>query len=288
MANKDYVLITSARNEEGYIEKTINAVIDQSILPKKWVIVDDGSYDRTAQIVLDYQKEHDFIHLIIRRASGRRKFGSKASALKLATKYLENYRYRYIGNLDADISFDKYYYEEVISKFYGNDNLGIAGGVRYDLLNGKFVRVSSSENSVGGAVQFFVRDCFEKVGGYIPLSYGGIDSAAEISARMNGWKVKLFPDIRVYHHRLTSNSDGKILIPNLRYGIKYYMLGYHPLFFLLMAFRKAFRNPLPMVSLLWIAGYLIASLRKNKRELPGCFIEYLRSEQMERIRSKIK
>ena len=46
-----YVLITSARNEEAYIEKTIKSVISQTILPKKWVMVSDGSTDRTEEII---------------------------------------------------------------------------------------------------------------------------------------------------------------------------------------------------------------------------------------------
>jgi len=49
--NNLYVLITAARNEEAYIEKTIKSVISQTILPKKWVIVSDGSTDRTDEIV---------------------------------------------------------------------------------------------------------------------------------------------------------------------------------------------------------------------------------------------
>ena len=38
-----YVIITAARNEEAYIENTIQSVISQTALPLKWIIVSDGS-----------------------------------------------------------------------------------------------------------------------------------------------------------------------------------------------------------------------------------------------------
>jgi len=49
-----YVLITPARNEEAFIEKTLQSVIKQTILPAKWVIVNDGSTDATSSIVRPY------------------------------------------------------------------------------------------------------------------------------------------------------------------------------------------------------------------------------------------
>ena len=49
-----YVLITPARNEEAFIEKTIESMIHQTVAPLKWVIVDDGSTDRTPEIVSRY------------------------------------------------------------------------------------------------------------------------------------------------------------------------------------------------------------------------------------------
>ena len=36
-----YVLVTAARNEEALIEQTIQSVIAETVLPRKWVIVSD-------------------------------------------------------------------------------------------------------------------------------------------------------------------------------------------------------------------------------------------------------
>ena len=62
--NRDYILITPAYNEEVYLEKTIHSVIAQAHLPKKWVIVSDGSTDRTDAIATNYAVKYRFIEFI--------------------------------------------------------------------------------------------------------------------------------------------------------------------------------------------------------------------------------
>src|ERR1700739_3547026 len=54
-----YVLITPARNEEAFLENTILSVVAQTTTPLKWVIVSDGSTDRTDDIVKSYVRQHD-------------------------------------------------------------------------------------------------------------------------------------------------------------------------------------------------------------------------------------
>jgi cellulose synthase/poly-beta-1,6-N-acetylglucosamine synthase-like glycosyltransferase len=186
-----YALMTAARNEQAFIEKVIRSVISQTILPVKWIIVNDGSKDRTQEIVTKYLKEHTFIELVTVSGDSTRNFGSKARALQYAYKKLSKIDFEYIGNLDADVAFDKDYYERLLEKFNAHSKLGIAGGKRYDRHNNKFKLVRNANNSVGGPFQFFARKCYEDIGGYMPMQHGGIDSVAEIKARKMGWKVDL-------------------------------------------------------------------------------------------------
>src|SRR5207249_4358062 len=72
-----YVLITPARNEEAFIEKTLVAVASQTILPVRWVIVDDGSTDRTAEIVQSYVHRFPWIELCRREQRPDRSFAGK-------------------------------------------------------------------------------------------------------------------------------------------------------------------------------------------------------------------
>src|SRR5579862_7319919 len=104
LANRDYVLMTAAHNEEAFIGKTMESVLAQTLLPKRWVIVCDGCTDKTDEIVERYAREHQFICLVkLTRPAGRH-FASKGMALQKGCKLLEGVSFGFIGNLDADIA----------------------------------------------------------------------------------------------------------------------------------------------------------------------------------------
>ena len=280
-----YVLITAARNEEDYIERTIRSVIAQTILPAKWVVVSDGSTDRTDEIVKRYADTYDFILLLHRSADQERNYGSKAKALKLAYEQLTGLAYDFIGNLDADVSFDSAYYEGVLKKLKENERLGIAGGIRFDFFDGRFRRVHCAHNSVGGPFQLFRRQCYEEIGGYQPLRFGTIDSVAETMARMCGWDVEHFPEFKVYHYRCTGTAGGGLARARFKVGAQNYSIGYHPLFQTVRCLSRLFHYPPLIGSLSELAGYFWAFLKRREREVSDDFVWYLRAEQLGRLRS---
>ena len=282
---KTYVLITAARNEVSTIEKTIQSVITQKCLPLKWVVVSDGSNDGTDEIINNYARSHEFIHLLHRSNSERRNFGSKAKAFALGYQQVEHLEFDLVGNLDADIQFENFYYESILSKFEKNEQLGIAGGVRYDLCNGKFIRVRRARNSVCGAVQLFRRKCYESIGGYQKLQFGGIDAVAEISARMQGWQVESFPSLEIYHQRCTGASVGGFIRGNFIKGIQHYVIGYHPMFHVFRSVYHILSYPYVIGGFAGLAGYLWASIKMYEKVVSDDFIRYLRAEQLARLRS---
>lgn len=121
-----YVLITPARNEEAFIAKTIESVIDQTVLPMKWVIVDDGSTDKTPDIVSRYLARHPWIEMVQRPQRLDRSFAAKVQAFNAGFEKVKGLRYEIIGNLDADISFEKDHFEFLLGKFSENPRLGVA------------------------------------------------------------------------------------------------------------------------------------------------------------------
>ncbi|RJQ58215.1 MAG: glycosyltransferase family 2 protein [Desulfobacteraceae bacterium] len=283
----EYVLLTAARNEEDFIEKPLRAVVSQTVKPKRWIIVNDGSVDRTAEIVRRFAAKEPFIELIDTSGDSNRNFGSKARAINFAYERTGNIDFDFVGNLDADVSFDPTYYEEVLSRFAENPRLGIAGGIRYDRVEGRYIRVKSAQNSVGGPFQMFRRECFEKIGGYLPLQYGGIDAVAEISARMHGWQVRCFPELRIFHYRMTGSATSGRVGVKFKAGIKEYLIGYHPVFQMLRAASSLTAKPAVFGSMAWICGYYWAFLKRFKRPVSNDFVRYLRSEQLRRIRSAL-
>jgi len=289
MGNKyNYVLITPARNEETNIEKTIQSVVSQTILPKKWVIVSDGSTDSTDDIVRRYAARYLFIELIRAADSGKYNFGSKVYAFNAGYARINDVDYDYIGNLDADITFQQDYCERILTKLEDNDKLGIAGGMVSELFKGKFVTLDYNVNSVAGAVQMFKRRCFEEIGGYLPLKYGGIDAVAEIMSRMHGWEVRSFKDIVVYHNRRIGTTQETIARSRFRYGVRDYSFGTHPLFMLLKSLHRIIEKPYILGAILTFSGYAWSWLRREPKAVSEEVVRYLRKEQIARMSSKFK
>ena len=80
--NYHYIIVTPAWNEEDNIERLIRCVISQTLLPVKWVIVSDGSTDRTNDIVSFYSKRNDWMDLIRLPEHRDRQFAAKVYAFK--------------------------------------------------------------------------------------------------------------------------------------------------------------------------------------------------------------
>lgn len=283
---KKYILITPARNEEAYIEFSLKAVIEQTVRPVEWVIVSDRSTDGTDRIIKKYAAEHGFIKLVSLPPGQGRNFSSKVEAFKAGYRAISVKDYDFIGNLDADVSFAPDYQERLLEKFGSDEKLGIAGGVILELIRKKFRKQMTSQNSVAGAVQLFRRRCFEDIGGYVPIRYGGIDATAEIMARMHGWKVRAFDDLEVYHHRRVSGSSG-VIRARFKAGMMHYKIGYHPLFQLASTFYRLSERPFMIGSLLTLSGYLWACLFSTERPVSDRQLSFLREEQLSRLRSMI-
>lgn len=283
MKNAKYILITSAHNEAGLIENTIKSILGQEIRPIEWIIVDDGSTDNTSEVVKKFVKNNSFIKLFNKKADTNRDFSSKVNAIHLAVSKITSQEYDYLGILDADITFSPSYYATVISKFSINKKLGIAGGMIYDLVNGKTIPLYLHPNITRGAVQFFKRECYEDVGGLQPLKYGGEDSAACFSARSKGWEVKNFEDLIGYHHRLAGTADRSIFKARFREGFVEYHLGYHPLFEFVKGLSRFKEQPVIIGSLFRFLGFWWANLKREKRLISKELIIFIRKEQIRRL-----
>ncbi len=280
---QSYVLITPASNEEAHIERLIKCVAAQTVAPVKYVIVSDGSTDRTDEIVKQYARELGFVELLRHEKKVRTSFGSKALAFNAGWERLQALDFDFIANLDADISFEPNYFESLIAEFQKDPDLGLAGGHVHDLLNGRFVPQRMSEDSVAGPTQFFRRQCLEDIGGYLPMRCGGIDAAAEIMARMKGWKTRTIWNSRVLAHRPVRTGRKSIFGVRFNKGIMNYTLGYHPLFQTLSCLWRVTDHPFAVGSACVMAGYVWAALQARESPVSREFVDFLRNEQLHRL-----
>lgn len=278
-----YVLVTPARNEAAFIEKTIESVVSQTILPVKWVIVSDGSTDGTDDIVMKYAVDHPWIELIRMPERRERNFTGKVYAFHAGHARISNLNYEVIGCLDGDISFDEEYFSFLLRKLLEDPALGLVGTPYKDPLNQTHHRFVSIEH-VTGPCQLFRRKCFEEIGGYVPVKLGAIDRIADISARMKGWKTRTFVDKFYLHHRHTGTSEQGVLMAKFRDGAKDYSVGSSPIWELFRTLYQMTKRPFVVGGLMTASGYLWALVRRVERPVSHEMVEFCRREQMERLR----
>ena len=278
-----YVLITPAKNEARFIERTIRSVIAQTLRPIKWVIVSDGSTDGTDEIVKSYTVEHPWIELVRLPDRRERHFAGKALAVNTGYKKLVELRYDVIGNLDADVSFDHDYFGFLMSRFAENPKLGV-GGTAFregDLTyNYEFVGIEH----VSGMCQMFRRECFEAIGGYPAIRSGGIDLIAVLSARAKRWETRTFVEKSFVHHRSQGRALHAGLLERLQRGRQDYLLGNHLVWEIFRSLYQMQHKPYVIGGILVLASYLWNSLRGVERTIPKELMVIRRSEQLGRLR----
>jgi glycosyltransferase involved in cell wall biosynthesis len=281
-----YVLITPARNEEGFVEQTIQSVIAQTVLPRKWVIVSDGSTDRTDDIVKRYMAEHSWIELVRMPKRRERHFAAKVKCFNAGAERVRGESFDIIGNLDADITFSKDYLEYLLSKFSADAKLGVAGTPFVEGATSYDFRFTAVEH-VSGACQLFRRECFEEIGGYVQVKGGGIDWIAVTTARMKGWKTRTFVERVCHHHRIMGTASVGKLTANFLLGKQDYYLGGHPLWQLFRSCYQMGKKPYLFGGLCLLGGYSWGWVTRTKRPVSAELILFHQREQMQRLRQRL-
>jgi biofilm PGA synthesis N-glycosyltransferase PgaC len=281
----DYVLITPARNEAAFIDRTLRSVVAQTVLPKRWVIVSDGSTDGTDDIVRSYQAGRDWLELV-RLPEGRdRSFAAKAQAFNAGYERVRELAFDVIGCLDADISFADDYFAYLLAQFEALPDLGVAG-THY--IEGDFHSYRDSYinvHHVNGGCQLFRKVCFDAIGGYLPIRGGGIDWVAVTTARMKGWKTHSFGERVFHHHRKIGTAESNELLSRFNYGKKDYFLGGHPLWELLRGVFQMAKKPYVVGGLALLSGYFWCWATRFERPIPAELVAFHRSEQMQRLKA---
>ena len=281
-----YVLITSARNEEAFIAKTLDSVVTQTVLPERWIIVDDNSTDRTAKIVENYARRYPWIELVRQAQDRYRNFASKAHAVNAGLERVNSCQFEIVGNLDADVSFGPDYMEFLMQRFSENPKLGVAGTPftqdgDYDSSKDSF----EGENYVSGPCQLFRRECFQEIGGYVPNPAGGLDWIAVMTARMKGWKVRSFSEKRFHHYRTLGTASKGPVRALFSYGEKDYYLGGSPIWQLFRVAYRMTKKPVLLGGLALLLGYVWAASRRVNRVVSSELMRFHRHEQMKKLRA---
>jgi glycosyltransferase involved in cell wall biosynthesis len=281
-----YVLITAARNEEAFIARTLESVLAQTQLPERWMIVDDGSTDNTAQVVAGYADRCSWLILVRNPRHEGRNFAAKANAVNSAVAEMQSLDFDVLGNLDADTSFAPDYMGFLLQRFAEDPKLGVAGTPftqdgGYDSTKDSF----EGENYVAGPCQLFRRECFHEIGGYVANPAGGVDWIAVMTARMRGWRARSFPEKRYHHHRAMGTAEKGMVRSAFSYGQKDYYLGGSPIWQVSRVTYRMTKKPLVVGGLALLLGYSWAAVRRLPRPVSPELMRFHRRDQMRKLRA---
>lgn len=276
-----YVVITPVRDEEKYIEKTLECVLRQTVRPAEWVIVNDGSSDRTGAILDKYAAQHEWIRVIHRTNRGFRKSGGGViEAFYDGYNALQCKDWDFVVKLDGDLSFAPDYFEKCLEYFLIDPELGIGGGEIYHDIAGQLKLETNPIFHVRGATKIYRRACWEAIG-ELWMSVGW-DTIDEVKANMLGWKTFSFKDLHLHHHRFTGSAEG-LLQDRVKHGKVCYVSRYHPLFVLASCLRRIAQKPYLVGSAAILYGYIRSNLTRQLRIDDPSFVAYVRSQQLRRL-----
>jgi len=279
----DYVIVTPARNEAQYIELTIKSVIAQTVRPLKWVIVSDGSTDGTDEIISRYSSENPWIELVRMPERRERNFAGKVHAFNAGYRRIQGLGYQVIASLDGDISFEPDYFCFLLGKLAEDQALGLVGTPFKEGSNSAYDYRFTSIEHVSGACQVFRRECFEEIGGYVPLKGGCIDHIAVISSRMKGWRTRTFTEKVCLHHREMGTAQDSLIAARFKNGWKDYIIGNHPVWEICRGAYQMTKKPLVLGGLMVVTGYVWALIRRVERPVSPELISFYRREQLRRL-----
>jgi poly-beta-1,6-N-acetyl-D-glucosamine synthase len=278
-----YVVITPVRNEAQYIGSTIDSMAQQTILPQKWIIVDDGSTDETPQILNAASEKYPWVQVVHRPDRGfRLPGGGVIEAFYDGYSTIGGASWDFLVKLDGDLSFTSDYFEQCLAFFACDPNLGIGGGTVLVLEGGrlKVDSVGDPPFHVRGATKIYRRTCWEQISPLINAP--GWDTIDEVKANMHGWTTRTFRDLKLIQLKPTGGADGK-WSNWFKNGRANYITGYHPAFMLAKCAKRAIQKPLFLVSLgLW-AGFCSGYLKNIPQGMDRKVISYLRQQQTRRL-----
>ena len=260
----DYILISPVKDEELYIEQTLESVINQTIKPSKWIIVDDGSSDRTPEIIDSYRKRFDWIEVLrIDRDTARQPGSPIVNAFNRGYHLVKDSDFDFVVKLDCDLRFASDYFEELLQKFEKDPRLGIASGIYLEDHGRGWNAVEMPSYHTAGACKFMRKECFSQIGGFVVAK--GWDTVDEIRAQMKGWRTRHFKELTMYHLKNEGSGIG-FLKTNAMHGEIFYMTGGSKLFFFAKVLHRIFAGrPVLMGGIMLSYGYLKPFLKRKQR-----------------------
>ena len=259
----NYYIVIPAHNEEALIALTLDSLISQTLLPKKIVVVNDNSTDKTAEIVTAFAKENPFISLVEKKSSAIHLPGSKViQAFQTGFETLDE-NYDVIVKTDADLIFPNNYFETIEKHFKSDASIGMVGGFCYIEKNGDWILENlTDKDHIRGALKAYRKEAFKQMGGLKPQM--GWDTVDELLCKFYNWKVVTDTSLHVKHLKPTGANYNKTA--RYKQGEAFYTLGYGFIITAIASTKLDMMKKKPLLFLDYIKGFWKAK-RENKNML---------------------
>ena len=280
----NYYIIIPAYNEESLIALTLESLISQTILPKKIVVVNDNSTDKTADIVLDFAKENPFITLVNKTSSAIHLPGSKViQAFQEGEKHIDD-NYDILVKIDADLIFPSNYFETIIKHFESDKRIGMAGGFCYIEKNGNWVLENlTDKDHIRGALKAYRKECFKQIGGLKPAM--GWDTVDELLCKFYNWKVVTNESLHVKHLKPTGANYSKTA--RYKQGEAFYTLGYGFWITSIASAKLAMMKKKPLLFFDYIKGFLKAKSARTPLLVTSEQAKFIRNYRLQKMKEKL-
>ncbi|QQX77178.1 MULTISPECIES: glycosyltransferase family 2 protein [Aequorivita] len=204
----NFYIVIPAHNEEAFISGMLQSMVEQTVLPKKVVVVDDASTDGTSKIIQQFSEKYTFIEGVFHNSQKHHEPGSKViNAFYKGFEALDK-NFDIICKFDADLIFPKNYLEKIAVIFQQDPAIGMAGGFCYIVKNGEWVLENlTNKDHIRGALKAYRKECFEQINGL--KNTMGWDTVDELLAQYHGWKIKTDTSLQVKHLKPTGKVYSK-------------------------------------------------------------------------------
>ncbi|HEU4789316.1 MAG TPA: glycosyltransferase family 2 protein [Flavobacterium sp.] len=279
-----YYIVIPTYNEEAFIALTLQSLISQTVLPKKVVVVNDNSTDKTAEIVLAFAKDNPFITLVNKTSSAIHLPGSKViQAFQKGFETLDE-DYDLIVKIDADLIFPSNYFETIIKHFQSDSTIGMVGGFCYIEKNGDWILENlTDKDHIRGALKAYRKETFKQIGGLKPAM--GWDTVDELLCKYYNWKVVTDSTLHVKHLKPTGANYNKAA--RYKQGEAFYTLGYGFWITAIASVKLAMMKKKPLLFLDYIQGFWKAKKAKTPLLVSHEQAKFIQKYRLQKMRQKL-
>lgn len=280
----NYYIIIPTYNEEKFIALTLQSLVEQTVLPSKIVVVNDGSTDKTREIVQSFVEKHAFISLVNKTSEAIHLPGSKV--IQAFNKGLETIddNYDFIVKADADLIFPSNYFESISNHFQSDNRVGMAGGFCYIEKNGEWILENlTDKDHIRGAIKAYRKETFNQMGGLKPEM--GWDTVDELLCKFYNWKVVTDASSKVKHLKPTGANYNKAA--RFKQGEAFYRLGYGFWITAIASLKLALLKKKPFLFFDYIQGFWKAKSAKKPLLVTSEQAKFIRNYRWEKMKGKI-